>query len=685
MTRVLISIAKRLWPDFDALADPDRSQLLVNLSGTIFSLPWVFGCLVWLVYLTDVERIRDQWLLMLLFLGLSISLSRVSFFQVIKMGGEKYSHNSSNLSDITLVASYFIFGPTAVWLYVLTTLVHFASSWYRSDSRIQHWSWIRNLAYNLGITTMAILIGLTIYTLVGGHYPLAGDHLSDLFGAFIAVVVYWSIDGLLILVWWYSVYRFVLLPEFQDKAFFGLARQSFIFLMTAHIPGVFGILGAIIYTQVGLLIYLFFISGVFLVSLLTRRLSEAVILSQQKTGELDHLEQLGRAIIAAPADASTLPQLLVDYVPRMMIYQQLEIRLFEGQTLLQLPEDRPPLSESIWTWLQENSHPQEYLVGEPLPWEIETNHHHLVLTPILSTEEQEPLGGICLVQSGYQFADISTNLRPALQVLAAQIASALNAAEVFNKTLEHQKVAQELAFAGKIQASFLPDKIPQVEGWQLAAKLLPARETSGDFYDLIPLPNGSLGIVVADVTDKGVGAALFMALSRTLIRSLAIQYPSDPARVLTAANQRILMDTKSGLFVTTFYGVLTPVSGELIYANAGHNPPYLFNSGNAIPARILKATGVPLGLFEDKAWKQDAIEIKPKSILVLYSDGVTEALNPAGEFFGDERLLRVAGANLERSAEDMQEAIILALKEFVGEAPQSDDLTLVVLNREPQA
>jgi sigma-B regulation protein RsbU (phosphoserine phosphatase) len=145
------------------------------------------------------------------------------------------------------------------------------------------------------------------------------------------------------------------------------------------------------------------------------------------------------------------------------------------------------------------------------------------------------------------------------------------------------------------------------------------------------------------------------------------------------------MDAHSGLFVTTFYGILNPVSGELIYANAGHNPPYLFNSGNAIPSRILKATGVPLGLFEDKAWNQYAIEIKPKGILVLYSDGITEAQNPAGEFFGEERLLRLAGANLDRSAEDMQEAIVLALKEFVGKAPQSDDLTLVVLIREPQA
>ena len=685
MIRVLTSIANRLWPDFDTLADPDRSQLLLEISGIIFSMPWVVVSLVWLMCLTDMGQIRTQWLSMLVFLVISISLSRFPFFQIANMGGEKPGYSSSNLSDISLITSYFIFGPTAVWLFVLTTILDYAANWRRSHSRNLRWNWVRNLVYNLGITTMAILIGLTLYSFLGGQYPLSGFRLSELFAAFIAVIVYWSIDGFYFLFWWYSIYRFVLLPEFQDKVSVQLAKQSFTFLMTAHIPGVFGILGALIFIQMGLWFYLFFISGVVLVSLLTKRLSEAVVLSQQKTSELDHLEQLGRAIIAAPADASTLPQLLVQHVPRMLTYQQIEIQLFDGQTLLQHPANRPPLNESIWTWSKENPHSQEYLVGDTLPWTKKANYHPLILTPILSTDKQEHLGGICLIRSIYGYVDFSTDFRPALEVLAAQIASALNAAEVFTQTLEHQKVAQELAFAGEIQASFLPDHIPTFEGWQIAAQLIPARETSGDFYDLIPLPNGSLGIVVADVTDKGVGAALFMALSRTLIRSHAIQYPSDPARVLTAANQRILMDAQSGLFVTTFYGVLNPVSGELTYANAGHNPPYLFSSGNAIPARILKATGVPLGIFEDKLWKQDAIEIEPKSTLVLYSDGITEAQNPAGEFFGEERMLRVAGANLDRSAEDMQEAIVLALNKFVGKAPQSDDITLVVITRESQA
>jgi serine phosphatase RsbU (regulator of sigma subunit) len=342
------------------------------------------------------------------------------------------------------------------------------------------------------------------------------------------------------------------------------------------------------------------------------------------------------------------------------------------------------LSEAPWTWFQNKPDFQEYLVGEPLPWAKEVNQHHIVFTPILSTDKQEPLGGICLIQSSYGYLDISTNLRPALEVLAAQIALALNAADVFNQSLAHQAVAQELAFAGKIQASFLPEQIPSIAGWQLAAQLIPARETSGDFYDLIPLPNGCLGIVVADVTDKGFGAALFMALSRTLIRSYSIQYPSDPVRVLWETNQRILMDSQSDLFVTTFYGTLNPVSGELKYANAGHNPPYLFISGDDIPSRTLKATGVPLGVLQDRSWEQAAIGIEPKSVLVLYSDGITEAQNSAGEFFGEKRLQRVIAKNLDRSAEDLQKAIFSAIKEFVSEAPQSDDLTLVVVGRESQ-
>jgi PAS domain S-box-containing protein len=249
------------------------------------------------------------------------------------------------------------------------------------------------------------------------------------------------------------------------------------------------------------------------------------------------------------------------------------------------------------------------------------------------------------------------------------------------QVLAQQKVEQELALAWQIQASFLPDDLPDVHGWQLTATLEPARETSGDFYDLIPLANGRLGILIADVADKGMGAALYMAVSRTLIRTYAVEYDTQPELALGAANRRILMDTHARLFVTVFYGVLDPATGTLTYCNAGHNPPYLLNARNGDTVQTLGRTGIPLGIFDDMTWEQRTVQLAPGDMLVLYTDGVTEAQNVQETFFGRERLLEVAQANLGRSAQDVQETLIAEVHGFVGDAPQFDDITLMVIVR----
>jgi NarL family two-component system response regulator LiaR len=249
---------------------------------------------------------------------------------------------------------------------------------------------------------------------------------------------------------------------------------------------------------------------------------------------------------------------------------------------------------------------------------------------------------------------------------------------------DYQKVGQELALAGEIQASFLPDTLPYVPGWQLTATLEPARETSGDFYDLIPLPNGRLGILVADVTDKGMGAALYMALSRTLIRTYAAEYDTKPELTLSAVNRRILIDTHTDLFVTVFYGILDPISGMLTYCNAGHNPPYLLNGPNRDLVQELARTGIPLGIFDDMTWQQGTAQILPGDVLVLYTDGVTEAQDQKEMLFGQERLLEIAQANLERSAQDIQKSLIQGVHEFVGDVPQFDDITVMVLARDSE-
>jgi serine phosphatase RsbU (regulator of sigma subunit) len=249
--------------------------------------------------------------------------------------------------------------------------------------------------------------------------------------------------------------------------------------------------------------------------------------------------------------------------------------------------------------------------------------------------------------------------------------------------LAHRQVAQEMAAASQIQESFLPPELPRIPGWQLAVVLESARQTSGDFYDLIPLPNGRWGFVVADVADKGMGAALYMALSRTLIRTYAGEYHASPDDTFQVVNRRILADAQVNMFVTVFYAVLDPFTSTLTYCNAGHNPPYLLRAHAHAPddVQLLRRTGLPLGILENTAWERKVVQLNPGDAMVLYTDGITEAHNAQQSLFGSERALDVVQANLGRSAQDVTDALLAEVRAFVGDAPQFDDITLMVIVR----
>lgn len=246
----------------------------------------------------------------------------------------------------------------------------------------------------------------------------------------------------------------------------------------------------------------------------------------------------------------------------------------------------------------------------------------------------------------------------------------------------NRKMAQELALAGEVQTSFLPQELPHVPGWQLAATLKPARETSGDFYDLIHLPNGCLGIVIADVCDKGAGAALIMALSCTLIRTYAAQFPAQPEIVLSAVNRRILDDTNCDSFITVFFGILNLESGKFVYCNAGHCWPYLVSHQSSENIRRLSITGVPLGIEREETWEQSVVQLAPGDVLVLYTDGITEAQNTRRALFGEDRLLEAVTENLGHLAQEIQDTVLAEVQRFSGDTPQSDDIALLVLLRE---
>ena len=246
----------------------------------------------------------------------------------------------------------------------------------------------------------------------------------------------------------------------------------------------------------------------------------------------------------------------------------------------------------------------------------------------------------------------------------------------------NRRLERELALAGSVQASFLPKRVPEIPSWQVSMMLRPARETSGDFYDIFPLPNGRIGIVIADVVDKGAGAALYMALSCTLLRTYAEEHASGPAQVFASVNHRLLTDTDASEFVTVFYAILDPATGALGYANSGHHPPYLVRSAGEGDFETLSRTGIPLGIYEDQTWEQGSAELDPGDVLVLYTDGVTDAQDAQGRFFGSDRLLTSVRANVGRSAQGVQDAIMADIDAFVGDAPQRDDIALVVVTRD---
>jgi serine phosphatase RsbU (regulator of sigma subunit)/putative methionine-R-sulfoxide reductase with GAF domain len=263
--------------------------------------------------------------------------------------------------------------------------------------------------------------------------------------------------------------------------------------------------------------------------------------------------------------------------------------------------------------------------------------------------------------------------------IAQQTALAIDNARLYRESLERQRLEQELTLAREIQTSFLPKGSPRVPGWGLAAAWQAARQVGGDFYDFVPLPDGRHGLVIADVADKGVPAALFMALSRTLMRAVAFtgRAPSD---ALARVNRLIMSDARSDLFVTVFYAVWNPRTGEVAYANAGHNPPLLARADGSLEE--LRCRGMALGVVENIVIEACATRMEPGDALLMYTDGVTDALNANDDDFGAQRLVEAFLANRHQPAEHIVEAVMDGVRAFAGDIPPFDDETVMVLTRD---
>jgi serine phosphatase RsbU (regulator of sigma subunit)/anti-sigma regulatory factor (Ser/Thr protein kinase) len=280
--------------------------------------------------------------------------------------------------------------------------------------------------------------------------------------------------------------------------------------------------------------------------------------------------------------------------------------------------------------------------------------------------------------------EYSSDDRKLLDNLAAQAAPALRIGQLVREqqaeAATRQRFQQELEVAKLIQQNFLPKQLPELNGWQVAAYYRPAREVGGDFYDVIPLPEGKVGFVIGDVTDKGVPAALVMAATRSVLRASA-QRLVEPGEVLERVNEHLCPDMPEKMFVTCLYGVLDPESGHFRFANAGHDLPYV---KTAEGSEELRARGMPLGLMPGMRYEEKETVLQPGESLLLHSDGVVEAHDPNGEMFGFPRL-KQAVADYPGGGELIDRVLVDVQAHLGPAAEQEDDITMVTLQRSPGA
>jgi serine phosphatase RsbU (regulator of sigma subunit)/anti-sigma regulatory factor (Ser/Thr protein kinase) len=281
-------------------------------------------------------------------------------------------------------------------------------------------------------------------------------------------------------------------------------------------------------------------------------------------------------------------------------------------------------------------------------------------------------------------AEYSSDDLHLLGTLATQAAPALRVAQLARQqqveAAERERMEQELRVARVIQQTLLPKRVPELPGWKMAAHWQPARAVSGDFYDFIQLPEGKVAIIAGDVTDKGVPAALVMATTRSVLRSV-VERHTAPGEVLETANNLLCPDMPPKMFVTCLYALLDPATGVVRYANAGHNVPY---RRTAEGIQEMRARGMPLGLMPDMPYEEKEVRLLPGENVVLYSDGLVEAHNRQGEMFGFPRLRELL--SVPKCGEELIGCLVGELGAFTGPGwEQEDDVTFVTVERMAEA
>jgi len=288
--------------------------------------------------------------------------------------------------------------------------------------------------------------------------------------------------------------------------------------------------------------------------------------------------------------------------------------------------------------------------------------------------DEDTTGDLQVMGFAFQkMADRVGRQQERLRTLVAELQEALRTQTAY-MALQH-----DLQVATRVQRSFLPGETLDTASSHIHATMHAAKEVGGDFYDFFPLDDHRIGVVIGDVAGKGVPASLFMAVTRTVIRATARYVEDGPGKCLEMVNETLVDASRSDLFVTVFYGIYDQRDGSLVYANGGHNPPVLVAPGRA--ERLPLTGGVALAMFEGLPYEVGRVEIPPDGKLFIYTDGVPEATNREEEEFGYERMEANLLTSAERSPRDTIETMLRTVEEFVGEAAQFDDITMLVLGR----
>jgi phosphoserine phosphatase RsbU/P len=296
--------------------------------------------------------------------------------------------------------------------------------------------------------------------------------------------------------------------------------------------------------------------------------------------------------------------------------------------------------------------------------------------------KQETIG-VIYVDNRFQIGIFTPDDLELLKAIAVNAAIAIENARLYQVAVEKGRMERELQLAYKVQSSLMPADIPIRDGWDFAAKWQPATQVAGDFYDFLILNGNHIGLVIADVTDKGMPAALYMAFSRSILRANVNHTPS-PSQAVAESNRMICAESTYGYFVTLLYASLDLSTGDLTYVNGGHVPALIINNspkGSDDKIQKLMPTGIPLGIDAESNYQENSICIGRGDFVVFYSDGITEAIDQHEREYGSQRLEKVLQEIGSSSAKEIVEAIVADLMKFTNGQEPSDDITILVVKR----